>query len=77
MTTESAVLPAAAVDFGASNTDVVIHDGTVVRHWRLPSEGQPSDARVRAVLAHGGVLPADVAWLAVTGGNRTALSVAL
>jgi type II pantothenate kinase len=67
-------LPAAAVDFGASNTDVVIHDGTTVRHWRLPSEGQPCDARVRTVLAHGGVAPADVAWIAVTGGNRTALS---
>jgi type II pantothenate kinase len=72
-----ALLPAAAVDFGASNPDVVIHDGTSVRHWRLPTEGQPSDARVRAVLAHGGVAPADVAWIAVTGGNRTALSPSL
>lgn len=74
MTNSSASLPAAAIDFGASNTDVVIHDGSVERHWRLPSEGQPSDERVRAVLAHGGVAPKDVAWIAVTGGNRTALS---
>ncbi len=70
-------LPAAAVDFGASNTDVVIHDGTTVQHWRLPSEGHPSDERVRAVLAHGGVAPADVRWIAVTGGNRTMLSATL
>lgn len=77
MTTDKSLLPAAAVDFGASNTDVVIHDGTSVRHWRLPSEGHPSDARVRAMLAHGGMTPADVAWIAVTGGNRTALSPAL
>ena len=70
-------LPSAAIDFGASNTDVVIHDGNEARHWRLPSEGQPSDERVRAVLAHGDVVPADVAWIAVTGGNRSALSPAL
>lgn len=77
MTSEQQHLPAAAVDFGASNTDVVIHDGTYSRHWRLPSEGHPSDERVRAVLAHGGVAPSDVAWIAVTGGNRTSLSPAL
>jgi len=68
---------AAAIDFGASNTDVVVHEGGEVRHWRLPSEGHPSDARVRAVLAHGGLVPSDVRWIAVTGGNRTALSPTL
>lgn len=67
----------ASVDFGASNTDVVIHDGRVPRHWRLPSEGQPSDARIREVLAHGHVSPRDLAWIAVTGGNRSQLSDAL
>lgn len=77
MTRPTATRPAAAIDFGASNTDVVIHDGTALRHWRLPSEGQPSDARVREVLAHGQMTPADVAWIAVTGGNRTALSPTL
>lgn len=64
----------AAVDFGASNTDVVIRDGTNTRHWRLPSEGQPSDERVRFALAQGQLTPADVAWIAVTGGNRSELS---
>ncbi|AMW05905.1 hypothetical protein [Gemmatimonas phototrophica] len=69
--------PAAAVDFGASNTDVVVQDGTGTRHWRLASEGQPSDARIRSALAHGGCSPADLAWIAVTGGNRTELSPSL
>jgi type II pantothenate kinase len=77
VTTASASFPAAAIDFGASNTDVVIHDGTSMRHWRLPSEGQPSDERVRAVLAHGGLPPKELSWIAVTGGNRTALSATL
>jgi type II pantothenate kinase len=63
-----------AIDFGASNTDVVLHDGAGTRHWRLPSEGQPSDARVREVLAFGGLTPAAVDWMAVTGGNRSGLS---
>lgn len=70
----TASLPAAAVDFGASNTDVVIHDGVTMRHWRLPSEGQPSDARIRHALSIGGMVPGDVAWIAVTGGNRSELS---
>ena len=73
----TATLTAAAVDFGASNTDVVIHDGRQLRYWRLPSEGQPSDERVRHALSVGGMTPSDVAWIAVTGGNRTELSPTL
>ncbi|WP_439642357.1 Fumble domain-containing protein [Gemmatimonas sp.] len=73
----SAPLPTAAIDFGASNTDVVIHDGKTSRHWRLPSEGQPSDERVRYALAQGQLTPAEVSWIAVTGGNRTELAAAL
>ncbi len=67
----------AAVDFGASNTDVVVHDGTGTRHWRLPSEGQPSDARVRDVLAFGNLSLSQLDWLAVTGGNRAGLSASI
>ncbi|WP_373064116.1 Fumble domain-containing protein [Gemmatimonas sp.] len=65
--------PSAAIDFGASNTDVVVRDGHVTRHWTLPSEGQPDEARVRRVLDAGGVSPHDFAWIAVTGGNRALL----
>lgn len=67
----------AAIDFGASNTKVMVHDGTAARHWRLPSEGQPSDARVREVLAAGGVAPSALDWIAVTGGNRAGLADAI
>ena len=64
-----------AIDFGASNTDVVARnaDGTTWRHWTLPSVGQPDAARVRTVLAAGGLTPVDVAWMAITGGNRQLL----
>lgn len=63
----------AAIDFGASNTDVVVDDGDTLRRWNLPSQGQPDEARVREVLAAGALTPSDVAWIAVTGGNRERL----
>lgn len=65
--------PCVAVDFGVSNTDVVLHDGAGTRHWIIPSEGQPDADRLRAALATGGIAPKDVAWIAVTGGNRSAI----
>ena len=74
---ETALRPAAAIDFGASNTDVVVRDGGATRHWTLPSEGHPDEARVRHVLQAGGVSPRDVEWIAVTGGNRTMLPSAI
>jgi type II pantothenate kinase len=69
--------PIAAIDFGASNTDVVVQRNGTTEHWILPSEGQPDEARVRTVLAAGKLVPADLAWLAVTGGNRSALPDAI
>ena len=63
----------AAIDFGASNTDVVVDDGDTLRRWNLPSQGQPDERRVREVLAAGALTPSDVAWIAVTGGNRERL----
>jgi type II pantothenate kinase len=74
---ETALRPAAAIDFGASNTDVVVREGGATRHWTLPSEGHPDEARVRHVLHAGGVSPRDVEWIAVTGGNRTMLPSAI
>ncbi len=71
--TDASLRPAAAIDFGASNTDVVVRDGSATRHWTLPSEGQPDEARVRRVLDAGGVSPRDLEWIAVTGGNRALL----
>jgi type II pantothenate kinase len=69
--------PAAAIDFGASNTDIVVRDGGSTRHWTLSTDGQPDEARVRRVLETGGVSPRDVAWIAVTGGNRALLPPAI
>ena len=71
--TGTTLRPTAAIDFGASNTDVVVRDGRATRHWTLPSEGQPDEARVRRVLDAGGMLPHELEWIAVTGGNRSLL----
>ncbi|MBL0169775.1 MAG: Fumble domain-containing protein [Gemmatimonadaceae bacterium] len=66
-----------AIDFGASNTDVVVRTGAALRRWNVPSRGQPDERRVREVLAHGGLSPRDVGWIAVTGGNRERLPTAI
>lgn len=68
-----AEIAAVAVDFGASNTDIVYRLGEEYRRWNLPTEGQPDEARLRDVLSVGGVTPEDVSWIAVTGGNRERL----
>ncbi|MCC6245191.1 MAG: Fumble domain-containing protein [Gemmatimonadaceae bacterium] len=73
MTPTSAV----AIDFGASNTDVVLQQGDVLRRWTLRSHGQPDERRVREVLAAGAITPTDVQWIAVTGGNREQLPAAI
>ena len=52
---DASMHPVAAIDFGASNTDVVVRDGGATRHWTLPTEGQPDEARIRRVLEAGGV----------------------
>lgn len=65
--------PAVAIDFGASNTDVVLRADGAQRRWSLPSAGAATEARVREVLEAGDLRPRDVAWIAATGGNREAL----
>jgi type II pantothenate kinase len=75
--TAAPLRPAAAIDFGASNTDIVVRDGGSTRHWTLPTDGQPDEARVRHVLHAGGVSARDVEWIAVTGGNRALLPSAI
>ena len=67
-----------AIDFGASNTDIVAHNmAGELRRWSMPSVGQPSEARVRAVLAAGSVDLGEVEWIAVTGGDRSELPAAI
>jgi len=65
--------PPVAIDFGASNTDVVLQHESTTRRWTLPTRGQPDESRVREVLAAGSLSPADVEWIVVTGGNRERL----
>lgn len=65
-----------AIDFGASNTDVVARtgaEGTALHRWTLPSVGTPSERRIIEVLEAGGLVPRDVSWIAVTGGDRAEL----
>ena len=69
--------PVVAIDFGASNTDIVWRDRDTIRRWSQPSRGQPDEARVREVLALGDVAPKDVSWIAVTGGNRERIPEAI
>ncbi|MBL0940436.1 MAG: Fumble domain-containing protein [Gemmatimonadaceae bacterium] len=67
----------AAIDFGASNTDIVLRNADGVHHWTIPTEGQPDESRVRRALAAGDLTVRDVQWLAVTGGNRSALAATI
>ena len=73
--------PVAGIDFGSTNVDVVVRtaggNGPAVRHWTLPQDGHPDEARVRDVLAAGDVAIESLAWVAVTGGNRSRLPAAV
>jgi type II pantothenate kinase len=62
-----------AIDFGASNTDAVAREGEDLRRWTVPSGGRPDEQRIREVLAAGGVDLDEVAWVAATGGDSSAL----
>jgi type II pantothenate kinase len=64
----------AAIDFGISNTDVVVYVNGEPRRWNRPSREQPPDPEfVRAMLAVGGVELAALKRLAVTGGRHRSL----
>lgn len=60
----------AAIDFGISNTDVVVLVDQELRRWTLPSQGDPDVERLRNVLAIGGVALDQITQLAVTGGRH-------
>lgn len=67
----------AAIDFGISNTDIVVEiDGEgagEIRHWMQPYDGEPTAATVRALLHAEGIALGDLSCLAVTGGHHRAL----
>lgn len=65
----------AAIDFGISNTDVVVQsdDGATTRHWKQAYAGEPDADMVRTLLAQGGVDVDRLRAIAVTGGHHRGL----
>jgi type II pantothenate kinase len=65
--------PAAAIDFGASNTDAISLAGGHWHEWTHAQSGVPGVAVVRELLASAGFHPSDLTILAVTGGHHRSL----
>lgn len=63
----------AAVDFGISNTDVVVRDAAGVRRWTEPFRGDPDEMSVVVTLRNGAVELTSLACLVVTGGRHRVL----
>jgi type II pantothenate kinase len=70
---QTAQPPAAAIDFGASNTDAVALVGGRLLEWTEAQSGLPTVESVRRILAAQGIAPADLAALGVTGGHHRTL----
>ncbi|HRW46890.1 MAG: hypothetical protein KDD75_13870 [Caldilineaceae bacterium] len=68
---------AAAIDFGISNTDVVVRRGGDLITWSQPYARDPDPASVRELLATRDVDLDDLARLAVTGGRHRVLPDAI
>lgn len=64
---------AVAIDFGISNTDVVVRRQGEWLTWSQPYLGDPDPESVRALLAHQQIDLADLPMLAVTGGRHRVL----
>ncbi|HXF62255.1 MAG TPA: hypothetical protein VNK95_11605, partial [Caldilineaceae bacterium] len=68
---------AAAIDFGASNTDAAaVVSGRLVE-WTLPQNGAPDAVHVRRILAAQGISPAQLSVIGVTGGHHRGLPDAI
>lgn len=63
----------AAIDFGTSNTDVVVVEGGALRTWSQPYRGDPDKAGLAAILAAGHVDLNRLDRLVVTGGRHLVL----
>ncbi len=68
---------AAAIDFGISNTDIVVRRGGDLITWSQPYARDPDPASVRELLATRDVDLAGLARLAVTGGRHRVLPDAI
>jgi type II pantothenate kinase len=64
----------AAIDFGISNTDVLVRtaDGEL-HHWMQPHDGRPQAATIKGLLQAGNFEVSDMTQLAVTGGQHRLL----
>lgn len=71
--TREQYIPAAAIDFGISNTDVVARTNAGLQRWSQPYHADPDETSVRTILAVGGVALDDLPYLAVTGGRHRVL----
>jgi len=67
----------AGVDFGLSNTDVIIQRGAQRRRFTVPAHGPASVMELERVLAHIGVDVASVGQIAITGGQHKNLPGAI
>lgn len=63
----------AAIDFGISNTDVIVRMDGEFKRWSQPYSGDPDAESVAAILKVGGVRLGELLRLAVTGGRHKAL----
>ncbi len=70
---DSALPLAAAIDFGISNTDVVVQRDGELLTWSHPYTRDPDERSVRALLEEEGVALDKLPWLAVTGGRHRVL----
>ncbi|MBW7882096.1 MAG: Fumble domain-containing protein [Caldilineaceae bacterium] len=71
--TREQFIPAAAIDFGISNTDVVARTSAGLQRWSQPYHADPDETSVRTILEVGGVALDDLPYLAVTGGRHRVL----
>ena len=62
-----------AIDFGATNTDVVANIDGELRYWMLPSARHDHEQRIHAALIAGKLQPSDVRGIVITGGDRRGL----
>lgn len=62
-----------AIDFGATNTDVVARIHGELHYWMLPSARHHHEQRIRAALAVGKLSLDDVSGIVITGGDRRGL----
>jgi|HigsolmetaAR202D_1030399.scaffolds.fasta_scaffold00045_43 Pantothenate kinase, acetyl-CoA regulated len=63
----------AAIDFGISNTDLVVEQDGDIRHWAQASRGKPTPELLDQLFAHVGLRTSDFKRIAVTGGQHNVL----